>query len=79
MIVFAKICSIFQRVMEIIIHTYYFKQCTNIVDNNDNGNIIETSSNTNTGGSSPSYGYSLDLDIPYSFEQDIIPTSGYDI
>ena len=51
----------------------------NIVDNNDNGNIIETSSNTNTGGSSPSYGYSLDLDIPYSFEQDIIPTSGYDI
>ena len=47
--------------------------------NNDNGNIIETSSNTNTGGSSPSYGYSLDLDIPYSFGQDIIPTSGYDI
>ena len=51
----------------------------NIVDNNNNGSIIETSSNTNTGGSSPSYGYSLDLDIPYSFEQDIIPTSGYDI
>ena len=51
----------------------------NIVDNNDNGNIIESVSNTNTGGSSPSYGYSLDLDIPYSFEQEIIPISGYDI
>ena len=51
----------------------------NIVDNNDNGNIIESVSNTNTGGSSPSYGYSLDLDISYSFEQEIIPISGYDI
>ena len=52
----------------------------NIVDNNDNGNIIQSSSNSsgNT-GSTPSYGgYSLDLGLPYSFELDIIPV-GYDI
>jgi plastocyanin len=48
----------------------------NIVDNNDNGNIIESVSNTNTGGSSPSYGYSLDLEISYSLDQDIIPFLG---
>jgi hypothetical protein len=51
----------------------------NIVDNNGNGNIIESASDTSSGGSIPSYGYSLDLDIPYSFEQDIIPAIGYDI
>tara|TARA_S200000501_G_scaffold375944_1_gene429334 strand:- start:2121 stop:3407 length:1287 start_codon:yes stop_codon:yes gene_type:complete len=51
----------------------------NIVDNNDNGNIIESTSNTSSGGSTPSYGYSLDLDISYNFEQDIIPPIGYDI
>ena len=51
----------------------------NIVDNNDNGNIIESASNTSSGGSTPSYGYSLDLDISYNFEQDIIPPIGYDI
>tara|TARA_B100001057_G_scaffold194140_1_gene194942 strand:+ start:159 stop:1442 length:1284 start_codon:yes stop_codon:yes gene_type:complete len=50
----------------------------NIVDNNDNGNIIQNSS-SNT-GSTPSYGgYNLDLDLSYSFEQEIIPSSGYDI
>ena len=51
----------------------------NIVDNNGNGNIIESASDTSSGGSIPSYGYSLDLDIIYSFEQDIIPAIGYDI
>jgi hypothetical protein len=53
----------------------------NIVDNNDNGNIIQSSgsSSSNT-GSTPSYGgYVLDLDLPYSFDQEIIPSSGYDI
>ena len=53
----------------------------NIVDNNDNGNIIQSSgsSSSNT-GSTPSYGgYSLDLDLPYSFDNEIIPSSGYDI
>ena len=50
----------------------------NIVDNNDNGNIIQSSSNnSNVGGSYG--GYSLDLDLPYSFDQEIIPSSGYDI
>ena len=53
----------------------------NIVDNNDNGNIIQSSgSSSNNTGSTPSYGgYSLDLDLPYSFDQEIIPPSGYDI
>ena len=51
----------------------------NIVDNNDNGNIIDSASNTSSGGSIPSYGYSLDLEISYSLEQDIIPFFGYDI
>ena len=50
----------------------------NIVDNNDNGNIIDSASNTSSGGSIPSYGYSLDLEISYSLEQDIIPFFGYD-
>ena len=53
----------------------------NIVDNNDNGNIIQSSgsSSSNT-GSTPSYGgYVLDLDLSYSFDQEIIPSSGYDI
>ena len=53
----------------------------NIVDNNDNGNIIQSSgSSSNNTGSTPSYGgYILDLDLPYSFDQEIIPPSGYDI
>ena len=51
----------------------------NIVDNNDNGNIIDSASNTSSGGSIPSYGYSLDLEISYSLDQDIIPFFGYDI
>ena len=53
----------------------------NIVDNNDNGNIIQSSgSSSNNTGSTPSYGgYSLDLDLLYSFDQEIIPPSGYDI
>ena len=51
----------------------------NIVDNNDNGNIIDSASNTSSGGSIPSYGYSLDLEISYSLDQDIIPLIGYDI
>lgn len=51
----------------------------NIVDNNDNGNIIDSAGNTSSGGSIPSYGYSLDLEISYSLNQDIIPFFGYDI
>ena len=51
----------------------------NIVDNNDNGNIIDSASNTSSGGSIPSYGYSSDLEISYSLDQDIIPFLGYDI
>ncbi len=51
----------------------------NIVDNNDNGNIIDSANNTSSGGSVPSYGYSLDLEISYSLDQDIIPLIGYDI
>ena len=52
----------------------------NVVDSNENGTIINnTSSSSDTSSSTPSYGYSLDLDIPYSFEQDIVPTSGYEI
>ena len=57
------------------------KGIINIVDNNDNGNIIQSSgsSSSNT-GSTPSYGgYVLDLDLSYSFDQEIIPSSGYDI
>tara|TARA_B100000614_G_scaffold21319_1_gene16983 strand:+ start:51 stop:1334 length:1284 start_codon:yes stop_codon:yes gene_type:complete len=50
----------------------------NIVDNND-GNIISSTSSNNT-GSTPSYGgYSLDLDLPYNFDQEIIPSNGYEI
>ena len=50
----------------------------NIVDNND-GNIISSTSSNNT-GSTPSYGgYSLDLYLPYNFDQEIIPSNGYDI
>ena len=50
----------------------------NIVDNN-NGNIISSTSSNNT-GSTPSYGgYSLDLYLPYNFDQEIIPSNGYDI
>ena len=53
----------------------------NIVDSNVNGNIIQSSGgSSNNTGSTPSYGgYSLDLNLSYSFEQDIIPTIGYDI
>ena len=49
----------------------------NIVDNNDNGNIIQSSgSSSNNTGSTPSYGgYSLDLDLPYSFDQEIFDLS----
>ena len=50
----------------------------NIVDNN-NGNIISSTSSNNT-GSTPSYGgYSLDLDLPYNFDLEIIPSNGYEI
>tara|TARA_B100001057_G_scaffold100956_1_gene97972 strand:+ start:6719 stop:8002 length:1284 start_codon:yes stop_codon:yes gene_type:complete len=50
----------------------------NIVDNNDS-NIISNTSSNNT-GSTPSYGgYSLDLDLPYNFNQEIIPSNGYEI
>ena len=50
----------------------------NIVDNND-GNIISSTSSNNT-GSTPSYGgYNLDLDLPYNFDQEIIPSNGYEI
>tara|TARA_S200000501_G_scaffold378800_1_gene443762 strand:- start:1282 stop:2580 length:1299 start_codon:yes stop_codon:yes gene_type:complete len=55
----------------------------NIVDSNENGTIINNdSSNENSTGTSspPSYGgYTLDLDVKYSFEQEFIPLSGYDI
>ena len=52
----------------------------NIVDNN-NGTIIETSSSNSDSSSAspPSYGYSLDIELAYSNDQDFIPTSGYDI
>ena len=50
----------------------------NIVDSNDFGNIIQaSSSNSNTGGSYG--GYSLDLDLTYNLDQEIIPSNGYDI
>ncbi len=53
----------------------------NIVDSNENGTIINNaSSSSDTSSSTPSYGgYSLDLDLPYSFDNEIIPSSGYDI
>jgi len=54
----------------------------NIVDSNENGTIINnsSSSSSDTSSSTPSYGgYSLDLDLPYSFDNEIIPSSGYDI
>ena len=53
----------------------------NIVDNNDNGNIIQLTDNSSSNTcSTPSYGgYSLDLNLPYTFDQEIIPSSGYDI
>jgi plastocyanin len=48
-----------------------------IVDNNDNGAIL---GNDNSDSSStPSYGYSLDLELAFSSDQDFIPTIGYDI
>ena len=52
----------------------------NIVDNN-NGTIIETSSSNSDSSSAspPSYGYSLDIELAFSNDQDFIPTSGYDI
>ena len=52
----------------------------NIVDNN-NGTIIETSSsNSDSSSASPQvYGYSLDIELAFSNDQDFIPTSGYDI
>lgn len=53
----------------------------NIVDNNDGGSIIQSSGgSSNNNGSTPSYGgYILDLDLPYSTHQDIIPSNGYDL
>ncbi|MDC0475026.1 hypothetical protein OAN34_05045 [Hyphomicrobiales bacterium] len=52
----------------------------NIVDSN-NGTIIETSSSNSDSSSAlpPSYGYSLDIELAFSNDQDFIPTSGYDI
>ena len=52
----------------------------NIVDNN-NGTIIETSSSNSDSSSAspPGYGYSLDIELAFSNDQDFIPTSGYDI
>ena len=52
----------------------------NIVDNN-NGTIIETSSSNSDSSSAspPSYGYSLDIELAFSNDQDFIATSGYDI
>jgi hypothetical protein len=52
----------------------------NIVDNN-NGTIIETSSSNSDSSSAspPVYGYSLDIELAFSNDQDFIPTSGYDI
>ena len=51
----------------------------NIVDSNENGTIINNDSSTGN-SSPPSYGgYTLDLDVKYSFEQEFIPSSGYDI
>ena len=55
----------------------------NIVDSNENGTIINNdSSNDNSTGTSspPGYGgYTLDLDVKYNFDQEFIPSSGYDI
>ena len=48
-----------------------------IVDNNDNGTILGNNNSCNT--STPSYGYSLDLELAFGNDQDFIPTSGYDI
>ena len=48
-----------------------------IVDNNDNGTILGNNNSGNT--STPSYGYSLDLELAFGNDQDFIPTSGYDI
>jgi plastocyanin len=48
-----------------------------IVDNNDNGTILGND-NSNS-ASTPSYGYSLDLELAFSNDQDFIPTIGYDI
>ena len=49
--------------------------------NNNNGTIIETSSSNSDSSSAspPSYGYSLDIELAFSNDQDFIPTSGYDI
>jgi hypothetical protein len=54
----------------------------NIVDNNENGIIIEDSSSdsSDSGSSStPSYGYGLDLEVDFGNNQDFIPIIGYDI
>ena len=52
----------------------------NIVDSNENGTIINNTNSSDTSSSTPTYGgYALDLDIQYSFEQEIIPSSGYEI
>jgi hypothetical protein len=55
----------------------------NIVDSNDGGSVLEnniSSNNDDTSSSTPSYGgYILDLDLPYSFDNENIPSSGYDI
>ena len=52
----------------------------NNIDNN-NGTIIETSScnSDSSSASPPSNGYSLDIELAFSNDQDFIPTSGYDI
>ena len=55
----------------------------NIVDNNDGGSVLEnniSNNNDDTSSSPPSYGgYILDLDLSYSFDNVIIPSSSYDI
>ena len=55
----------------------------NIVDNNDGGSVLEnniSNNNDDTSSSPPSYGgYILDLDLSYSFDNEIIPSSSYDI
>ena len=51
----------------------------NIVDNNTSGTIISSSVNDTGSTSTPSYGYSADLEVFDEFDQGFIFTPGYDM
>jgi hypothetical protein len=50
-----------------------------IVDSNDSGAILNNVTDNSDSSSTPSYGYSIDLELAIISDQDFLPTIGYDI